>query len=72
LAAIEQGRYSPSLETAFRIAREFDAGLKDIFSWVEQFLLLNIVNAHIKMTILRPIIQLPAPYFAGQQFAIVY
>ena len=31
-AAIDQGRYSPSLETAFRIAREFEIGLEDIFS----------------------------------------
>jgi putative transcriptional regulator len=35
IAVIEQGRYSPSLETAFRIAREFDIGLEDIFSWDE-------------------------------------
>jgi len=35
VAAIEQGRYSPSLETAFRIARVFDTGLEDIFSWDE-------------------------------------
>ena len=35
VAAIEQGRYSPSLETAFRIARVFDTGLEDIFSWHE-------------------------------------
>ena len=33
IAAIEQGRYSPSLETAFRIARVFDTGLEDIFTW---------------------------------------
>ena len=31
--AIEQGRYSPSLESAFRIARLFDVGLEDVFSW---------------------------------------
>jgi putative transcriptional regulator len=35
VAAIEQGRYSPSLETAFRISRIFDAGLEDVFSWEE-------------------------------------
>ena len=35
VAAIEQGRYSPSLETAFRIARVFDTGLEDIFCWDE-------------------------------------
>lgn len=31
--AIEQGRYSPSLESAFRIARTFKVGLEDVFSW---------------------------------------
>ena len=33
--AIEQNRYSPSLESAFRIARLFGAGLEDVFSWDE-------------------------------------
>lgn len=33
--AIEQGRYSPSLESAFRISRVFDVGLEDAFSWLE-------------------------------------
>lgn len=33
--AIEQGRYSPSLESAFRIAREFGVGIEDVFSWDE-------------------------------------
>ena len=33
--AIEQGRYSPSLESAFRIARVFGVGLEDVFSWDE-------------------------------------
>ena len=33
--AIEQGRYSPSLESAFRIARLFDVGVEDVFSWDE-------------------------------------
>jgi putative transcriptional regulator len=33
--AIEQNRYSPSLETAFRIARLFGVGLEDVFSWDE-------------------------------------
>ncbi|MGI9219844.1 MAG: helix-turn-helix transcriptional regulator, partial [Woeseiaceae bacterium] len=32
---IEQNRYSPSLESAFRIARLFDVGLEDVFSWDE-------------------------------------
>ncbi len=31
--AIERGKYSPSLEAAFRIARIFDAGLEDVFTW---------------------------------------
>ena len=33
--AIEQGRYSPSLESAFRIARVFGVNLEDVFSWQE-------------------------------------
>ena len=31
--AIEQGRYSPSLEMAFRIARAFDVPLDDVFQY---------------------------------------
>ena len=33
--AIEQGRYSPSLESAFRIARVFGVGIEDVFGWDE-------------------------------------
>ena len=33
--AIEQGRYSPSLESAFRIARLFGVGVEDVFGWEE-------------------------------------
>ena len=33
--AIEQNRYSPSLESAFRIARIFDADVEEVFSWDE-------------------------------------
>ncbi|MBD3771365.1 MAG: helix-turn-helix transcriptional regulator [Rhodobacterales bacterium] len=33
--AMEQGRYSPSLESAFRISRVFDVGVEDVFSWQE-------------------------------------
>ncbi|MFN3370373.1 MAG: helix-turn-helix transcriptional regulator [Sphingomonadaceae bacterium] len=33
IIAIEQGHYSPSLETAFRIARFFNVGLETLFSW---------------------------------------
>ena len=35
VAAIEQGKYSPSLEAAFRIARVFGRGVDDVFLWVE-------------------------------------
>ncbi|MFD4991170.1 helix-turn-helix transcriptional regulator [Cellulosimicrobium cellulans] len=31
--AIEQGRYSPSLETAFLIARALDAPLDEVFAY---------------------------------------
>ena len=31
--AIEQGRYSPSLESAFRISRVFSVGIEDVFGW---------------------------------------
>ena len=34
--AIEQGRYSPSLEMAFQIARVFGVGLDDVFSYEPQ------------------------------------
>lgn len=33
LIAIEQGKYSPSLELAFQIARVFGVGLDDIFQY---------------------------------------
>jgi putative transcriptional regulator len=33
--AIEQGRYSPSLEMAFRIARVFKVSLDDVFQYPE-------------------------------------
>ena len=33
IAAIEQGKYSPSLETAFRIAEVFGVPLEQAFSW---------------------------------------
>lgn len=35
IAAIEQGKYSPSLETAFRIAEVFKVPLERVFYWVE-------------------------------------
>jgi putative transcriptional regulator len=33
IIAIEQGRYSPSLETAFQIARALEASLEDVFQY---------------------------------------
>jgi putative transcriptional regulator len=33
IAAIEQGKYSPSLEVAFRIAQVFDAPIAEVFRW---------------------------------------
>jgi putative transcriptional regulator len=35
VAAIEQCRYSPSLESAFRIARLFGVGVEEVFFWPE-------------------------------------
>ena len=36
IIAIEQGRYSPSLEVAFRIARALGAHLDDVFQFPEE------------------------------------
>jgi putative transcriptional regulator len=36
LIAIEQGRYSPSLEMAFQIARAFGVRLDDVFQYPEE------------------------------------
>lgn len=36
IAAIEQGKYSPSLESAFRIADVFGVTLDEVFSWEEE------------------------------------
>lgn len=33
VAAIEQGKYSPSLEAAFRIAQAFGVPLEAVFQW---------------------------------------
>lgn len=33
VVAIEQGRYSPSLEVAFRIAAVFEVPLEEVFQW---------------------------------------
>ena len=35
IVAIEKGKYSPSLEAAFRIAKTLDAPLEDVFTWTE-------------------------------------
>jgi len=35
IIAIEQGRYSPSLEMAFQVARVFDVPLDDVFQYPE-------------------------------------
>jgi putative transcriptional regulator len=35
IVAIEQGRYSPSLEVAFRIARAFGVPLEQVFQYTE-------------------------------------
>jgi putative transcriptional regulator len=36
IVAIEQGKYSPSLELAFRIARVFNSPLEEVFSYVAE------------------------------------
>lgn len=33
IAAIEAGKYSPTLETAFRIAEVFGKSLEELFQW---------------------------------------
>lgn len=33
VAAIEAGKYSPSLEAAFRIAEVFEKRLEEVFQW---------------------------------------
>ncbi len=33
IAAIEQNKYSPSLEAAFRIAEVFDVPIGEVFQW---------------------------------------
>ncbi|MFB7842684.1 MAG: transcriptional regulator [Microbacterium sp. 14-71-5] len=35
LIAIEAGRYSPTLELAFQLARVFEVGLDDVFQYPE-------------------------------------
>jgi putative transcriptional regulator len=33
IIAIEGGKYTPSLELAFRLCRAFDVGVEDVFCW---------------------------------------
>ena len=33
IIALEAGKYAPSLELAFRIARAFGVGVEDVFQW---------------------------------------
>jgi putative transcriptional regulator len=35
IAAIEAGKYSPSLETAFKLAEVFGVRLEEVFQWTE-------------------------------------
>lgn len=35
IIALEAGRYAPSLELAFRLARAFGVGVEDVFRWRE-------------------------------------
>lgn len=35
IIALEAGKYAPSLELAFRIARAFDVGIEAVFHWRE-------------------------------------
>ena len=36
IVAIEQGKYSPTLELAFRIARAFGTPIGDVFYYIEE------------------------------------
>jgi len=36
IVAIEKGKYSPSLDLAFKIARVFDTGLEKIFTYEKE------------------------------------
>lgn len=35
IVAIERGKYNPSLDLAFKIAREFDRSIEDVFVFEE-------------------------------------
>lgn len=36
IIALEAGKYAPSLELAFRIARAFGVGVEDVFRWEQE------------------------------------
>ena len=36
IIAIEGGKYTPSLELAFRLSRSFHLGVQDVFCWNEE------------------------------------
>jgi putative transcriptional regulator len=36
ILAIEKGKYVPSLDLAFRIARHFDVNIEEVFTYVEE------------------------------------
>ena len=36
IIALESGKYAPSLELAFRIARVFGVGVEEVFQWKER------------------------------------
>jgi len=36
IAAIEQGKYLPTLEVGFRIARAFGVNVEQVFQWIEE------------------------------------
>ncbi len=36
IIALEAGKYAPSLELAFRLARTFGVGVEQVFQWTDQ------------------------------------
>ena len=36
IASMEQGKYSPTLVTAFRVARVFGVSLEEVFTWDDE------------------------------------
>lgn len=37
ILAVENGKYSPSLELAFAISRVFDKNIEDVFSYADEY-----------------------------------